>query len=398
MKILVINAGSSSLKYQIIEMDDESVVCKGQVERIGMDYSIVSIETFDGRKFEEKCVAANHTDALKNVFDLLLSKEYGVIKSLDEIHALGHRLIHGGETFKTPAVIDENILQMARENTILAPLHMPPQLACIEASMKLLPSTPMVAIFDTSFHQTMPDYAYMYGIDYNYYEKYKVRRYGFHGSSHQFVSEEAIKKYGADKAKRIITCHLGNGSSISAIKDGKCVDTSMGLTPLEGVIMGTRSGDLDPAVVEYLCQVENKTVSEVLNILNKKSGFVGIAGHSDNRDLLALVEKGDKKAKLACDMLAYRVRKYIGAYAAALGGVDVIVFTGGIGENSYPTREDIMKNLEYLGVEFDKDLNKNFKRKQIFEISKPSSKVKVVIIPTNEELVMARFTKDLTSK
>lgn len=398
MKVLVVNAGSSSLKYQIIDMETEKMICKGLVEKIGLEGSALTHKV-DGK---EKALVIkkeinNHTEALKVVISALTDEEFGVISDVSEINAVGHRVLHSGEDFKESVVIDDEVIKICKKNAVLGPLHMPANIACIESCREVMPNTPMVAVFDTGFHQTMPDYAYMYAIPYQYYEKYQIRKYGFHGTSHKFVAGEVAKFLGTEKS-RVITCHLGNGSSLCAIKDGKCIDTSMGLTPLEGMVMGTRSGDLDPAVVEYLGKCEDMDSSEALHILNKESGFKGICGKSDFRDVEEMAENGVEKARLAVDMFAYRVRKYIGSYYAALGGLDCIVFTGGIGENSDYGRAQIMKGLECFGVDFDFEKNKSAQKGKFNVLSKPESKVKVVVIPTNEELVIARDAVRLTAK
>ncbi len=394
MKVLVINAGSSSLKYQFIDMQGENIIAKGLVERIGTDSGRI---VYNGNgKFEEVSPIMDHVAAFEKVLSALTNESYGVIRSLDEIGAVGHRVLHTGEDFKGSIIIDQEKLNICKKNAVLGPLHMPANIACIEAAQKVLPTTPMVAVFDTAFHSTMPDYAYMYAIPYKYYETYKVRKYGFHGTSHKYVTGEAIKYLGGiEKASRIITCHLGNGSSIAAVKDGKVIDTSMGLTPLEGLIMGTRSGDVDPAVVEFLAEQLNMSAKQIVNILNKESGFIGIAGSSDFRDLTAKYESGDEKAILAVKMFQYRVKKYIAQYYVALGGCDAIIMTGGIGENAWFGREVILENLECIGIELDKEKNKNAERGAVVEIQKDTSKTKIIILPTNEELVIARESKQL---
>ena len=390
MKVLVINAGSSSLKYQVIEMDTETMLCKGLVERIGENNAKLVNEVVDGPKFELVAPMKDHTAALRNVLKALVDPKNGCLKDVSEIKVVGHRVLHAAEDFKDSILMTKENLEICHRNEYLGPLHQPANLACVEACMEVMPNTPMVGVFDTAFHSTMPKYAYMYGVPYEMYKKYKIRRYGFHGTSHKFVSNAVREILGEKQTARMITCHLGNGSSISAVKDGQCIDTSMGMTPLEGLIMGTRSGDLDPAVVEFLCKFTGKNVSEVVLMLNKESGFKGIAGVSDCRDLKTMADNGDKNAQLALDMFAYRVKKYIGAYAAALGGVDCIVFTGGIGENAAHIREAIMKDMEYLGIDFNFTKNNHAERHQFVELTKPKSKVKVVIMPTNEELVIAR--------
>ncbi len=391
MKVLVINAGSSSLKYQIIEMDNESRLCKGLVERIGEKDAKLIHEPTGGEKFEFVAPIFNHTEALRLVLKTLLDKEHGVISDVSEIKAVGHRVLHSGEDFTDSVLIDDTVLAICKKNMVLGPLHMPANIACIESCIEVMPKgTPMVAVFDTGFHLTMPKYAYMYGIPYADYEKYKIRKYGFHGTSHKFVSGKAREILGEKATAKMITCHLGNGSSLAAVKDGKCIDTSMGLTPLEGLIMGTRSGDLDPAVVEFMCKCKNISVSECLNILNKQSGFKGLVGDSDCRYLCIEAEKGNSLAVLALDMFAYRIKKYIGSYYAALGGLDCIVFTGGIGENSKEARAVIMKDMAHFGIDFDFEKNDTCKRGEFAVLNKPESKVKVIVLPTNEELVIAR--------
>lgn len=390
MKILVINAGSSSLKYQLIDMQNESVISKGLCERIGIEGSVLKHKA-NGQEYVFKQDMPNHTAAIKMVLDALVSKDCGVIKSMDEISAVGHRVLHSGEDFHSSVVITDEVIKICEKNAELGPLHMPGNIACIKSCREVMKDVPMVAVFDTTFHATMPPKAYMYGIPYDVYEQYKVRKYGFHGTSHKFVSEETAKILGKKDCKLII-CHLGNGSSISAVKNGQCQDTSMGFTPLEGLVMGTRSGDIDPAAVDYMRVKVGLKPEEVVDYLNKKCGMLGISGlSSDCRDLTEAAEKGNERAKLALEMVAYRVKKYVGSYAAVLGGVDAIVFTGGIGEHSELIRELVMTGMEYLGVEFDNDAN--WKNAEV--LSKPSSKVKVLIVPTNEELSIARETKSL---
>ena len=390
MKILVINAGSSSLKYQLIDMQNESVISKGLCERIGIEGSVLKHKA-NGQEYVFKQDMPNHTAAIKMVLDALVSKDCGVIKSMDEISAVGHRVLHSGEDFHSSVVITDEVIKICEKNAELGPLHMPGNIACIKSCREVMKDVPMVAVFDTTFHATMPPKAYMYGIPYDVYEQYKVRKYGFHGTSHKFVSEETAKILGKKDCKLII-CHLGNGSSISAVKNGQCQDTSMGFTPLEGLVMGTRSGDIDPAAVDYMRVKVGLKPEEVVDYLNKKCGMLGISGlSSDCRDLTEAAEKGNERAKLALEMVAYRVKKYVGSYAAVLGGVDAIVFTGGIGEHSELIRELVMTDMEYLGVEFDNDAN--WKNAEV--LSKSSSKVKVLIVPTNEELSIARETKSL---
>jgi acetate kinase len=396
MKILVINAGSSSLKYQLIDTDSETVLLKGICERIGAKSELTQT-TADGRKLNIRQNMANHKEAMELVLKAMLNLEYGAIKSVSEIGAVGHRVLHSGEDFKNSVVINDEVIRICEKNAELGPLHMPGNIACIKSCGEVMPGVPMVAVFDTTFHSTMPQKAYMYGIPYSVYEKYKVRKYGFHGTSHKFVSEEAVKYLGK-KGCRLIICHLGNGSSISAVKDGKCVDTSMGFTPLEGLVMGTRSGDIDPAAVEFMREKLGMAAEDMVQYLNKQCGMYGISGYSsDMRDLEAKKNEGDEKARLAIEMSAYRIKKYIGSYAAVLNGVDAVVFTGGIGENSSLMRELVMEGMEYLGVDFDFEENK-LRKEGIREISKKDSKVKVMILPTNEELSIARETLALIKK
>ncbi len=397
MKILVINAGSSSLKYQLIDMDTESVLCKGLCERITFSGGELTQKTADGRVLNVKQDMKDHTDAIQLVLNAMVDQKYGAIKSISEIGAVGHRVLHSGEDFKSSVVIDDEVIRICEKNAELGPLHMPGNIACIKSCKAVMPNVPMVAVFDTTFHSTMPAKAFMYGIPYSVYEQYKVRKYGFHGTSHKFVSEETIKLLGLQNG-RIIVCHLGNGSSISAVKDGKCLDTSMGFTPLEGLVMGTRSGDIDPAASEYIRAKLNLTPEELVQYLNKKCGMLGVSElSSDMRDLESAINQGDEKAKLAVEVAAYRIKKYIGSYAAVLNGVDAIVFTGGIGEHSDLMRELVMKDMEYLGVDFDFEANKG-RGDGVRFISKPQSKVKVLILPTNEELSIARETLQLTAK
>ena len=392
MKILVVNAGSSSLKYQLLDMSNDKLLAKGNCEKIGLSDPIISYK-HDGKEeiFEG---AKNHEEAIKKVLNILIDKNIGVIKSFDEIGAIGHRVVMGGWIFKESTLIDDEVIDQIDKLAEMAPLHNPAHVLCMRACKKVMPNIPQVAIFDTSFHSTMPEKAYMYAIKYEDYEKFHVRRYGAHGTSHRFVTQELAKVLGKDVSEvNAITCHLGNGSSITAIKNGQSVDTSMGLTPLQGVVMGTRSGDIDPTVVQFLCSHKNQSVDQVLNYLNKECGLLGISGiSSDHREVSQSAEKGNKRAQLALDLLAYSVKKYIGMYMAVLNGAEAIVFTGGIGENSFEAREQILEDMEYLGIVIDKKKNANFKRGQIELISSPESKVKVYVIPTNEELMMARDT------
>ena len=393
MNVLVINCGSSSLKFQLINAETEDVLAKGLCERIGIDGRL-TYQPAGGEKEKSDLAMPTHTEAIQFVIDALTNEKTGVVKSLDEIGAVGHRLVHGGEKFASSVVITDEVKKAVEECNDLAPLHNPANLIGVAACEKLMPGTPMVAVFDTAFHQTMPEKAYMYGLPYEYYEKYKVRRYGFHGTSHSFVSKRAAEVMGKsyDEVKTIV-CHLGNGSSVSAVLNGKCVDTSMGLTPLEGLVMGTRSGDIDPAIMEFIAKKENLDIEGVMEVLNKKSGVFGISGglSSDFRDLTDAMNAGDKKAKIAMDVFSYRVAKYIGSYAAAMNGVDDIVFTAGIGENDDYVREEVCKYLGYLGVDFDSEANAGLRGKEA-ELTKEGSKVKVFVIPTNEELAIARET------
>ena len=393
MNILVINCGSSSLKFQLINAETEKVLAKGLCERIGIDGRL-TYQPAGGEKEKSDLAMPTHTEAIQFVIDALTNEKTGVVKSLDEIGAVGHRLVHGGEKFASSVVITDEVKKAVEECNDLAPLHNPANLIGVAACEKLMPGTPMVAVFDTAFHQTMPEKAYMYGLPYEYYEKYKVRRYGFHGTSHSFVSKRAAEVMGKsyDEVKTIV-CHLGNGSSVSAVLNGKCVDTSMGLTPLEGLVMGTRSGDIDPAIMEFIAKKENLDIEGVMEVLNKKSGVFGISGglSSDFRDLTDAMNAGDKKAKIAMDVFSYRVAKYIGSYAAAMNGVDDIVFTAGIGENDDYVRQEVCKYLGYLGVDFDFEVNTGLRGKEA-ELTKEGSKVKVFVIPTNEELAIARET------
>lgn len=392
MNVLVINCGSSSLKFQLINSESEKVLAKGLCERIGIDGSL-TYQPEGGDKVTSGKAMPTHTEAIQFVIDALTDEQTGVVKSLEEIGAVGHRVVHGGEKFANSVVITDEVIKAIEECNDLAPLHNPANLIGIRACQKLMPGTPMVAVFDTAFHQTMPEKAYMYGLPYEYYEKYKVRRYGFHGTSHSFVSKRAAELAGKpyDSLKTIV-CHLGNGASICAVENGKSVDTSMGLTPLEGLVMGTRSGDIDPAILEFIAKKEDLDIAGLMNMLNKKSGVYGLSNYlsSDFRDLSAGAESGNKPAEIALDVFCYRVAKYVGAYAAAMNGVDVIAFTAGIGENSDVVREKVMDCLGYLGIALDKEANS--KRGEEVLISTPESKVKVFIIPTNEELAIARET------
>lgn len=396
MNILVINAGSSSLKYQLIDIDTEKPLLKGICERITFAKSCLTQKTSDGRELKISQDMPTHKEAMELVLKAMLDPKYGVIKSVDEISAVGHRVLHSGEDFHSSVVIDDEVIRICEKNVDLGPLHMPGNIACVKSCREVMKGIPMVAVFDTTFHSTMPQKAFMYAIPYSVYDKYKVRKYGFHGTSHKFVSEEAAKIVG--KVSKIIICHLGNGSSVSAVKNGKCMDTSMGFTPLEGLVMGTRSGDIDPAAVDYMRIKLGLDPDEVVNFLNKKCGMLGISEYSsDCRDLTAKAEEGDQKARLALEMVAYSVKKYIGSYAAVLNGVDAIVFTGGIGEHSPLIRGLVMQDMDYLGVDFSDEKNNTYSD-GIGEITNEGSKCKVLILPTNEELSIARETKALTLK
>ena len=396
MNILVINCGSSSLKYQLINSDTEDVLAKGLVERIGIDGSRLNHTPKGGDKVVIEEDIPDHNKAVKMVTDALTNEKYGVVKSLDEIDAIGHRVVHGGEKFNKAVIINDSVLKDIESLNDLAPLHNPANLIGINSCITNMPGKPNVAVFDTAFHQTMPEKAYMYGLPYEYYEKYKVRRYGFHGTSHDFVSAHAAEMIGKDRNDlKIIVCHLGNGASVSAVMNGKCVDTSMGLTPLEGLIMGTRSGDLDPAILSFIGEKEGLSAAEVNNVLNKKSGVLGLSNNTsgDFRDLAEAEEAGNKYAKLALDTYCYRVAKYIGSYIMAMQGVDIIALTAGIGENNYRVRRGICDYLGYLGVNVDDEKLKV--RGEDLIVSTDDSKVKVMIVPTNEELAIARQTLEL---
>ncbi len=393
MNILVINCGSSSLKYQLIDSDSEKVLAKGLCERIGINGSAITHQPAGGEKVTTEVEMSNHTAAVKYVIEKLVDKEVGVVSSLDEIGAVGHRIVHGGEKFASSVVIDDEVIKAVEECNDLAPLHNPANLIGINSCKEIMPGVPMVAVFDTAFHQTMPKKAYLYGLPYEYYEDYKIRRYGFHGTSHDFVSNRAAEILGKKREDlKIIVCHLGNGASVSAVQNGKCVDTSMGLTPLEGLIMGTRSGDLDPAIISFIADKKGISADEVIDVCNKESGVLGLSGglSSDFRDLGNAAEEGNEKAKAALETWSYRVAKYVGAYAAAMNGVDVIAFTAGVGENNFAAREMVCEYFGYLGVTIDKEANKI--RGEEVIISTPDSRTTVMIVPTDEELAIARET------
>lgn len=394
MKILVLNCGSSSVKYKLIALADNSqdILAEGGVEKIGLPDSFLKFK-FNGEKVTIATSMPNHNVAIRIILDNLTSEKYGCIKDFNEIDAVGHRVVHGGEKFNKSVLITDEVIAKVKECYDLAPLHNPVNIAGIEAITDILPNVPQVGVFDTAFHQTMPAHAYMYALPYDDYEKYGVRRYGFHGTSHRYVARRACDFLGLDyKNQRIITCHIGNGGSITAVKDGVSIDTSMGLTPVEGLMMGTRCGDVDPAALLYIQQKEGLDAEGMQALINKKSGVLGISGlSSDMRDIENAIEQGNERAKLALDMYEYRIIKYVGAYTAALGGVDVIVFTAGVGENQIATRERVCKQLAYLGIDFDSD--KNNCRGEEVEISRPKSKVRVVVIPTDEEYMIARDTQ-----
>ena len=401
MKILIVNAGSSSLKYQVVDMDNEQVLAKGVVERINIEGSQLK-HSKGGQKFEIKQPIKDHVEATQLVLATLQDETMGVIKSVDEIGAVGHRVLHGGTEFCESVIINEAVKAAIRKCIPLGPLHNPANLMGIEACEKVMPTTPQVAVFDTAFHQTMPAKAYMYGVPKKYHDELGVRRYGFHGTSHRYVSKRVCEFMGIpQEGTKVIICHLGNGSSLSACVDGKCVDTSMGLTPLEGLLMGTRCGSCDPAVVQFIANNENMTPDQVLDMMNKKSGLLGISGaSSDMRDIDDAADNGNENAELARQMLVYGIQKYIGSYAAAMGGVDMIVFTAGIGENNGRLRERVMANFEYLGAKLDPEKNAACADGHATEciISTDDSKVKVLVIPTNEEIMIARDTKELVEK
>ncbi len=398
MLILVVNAGSSSLKYQLLNMDDESVLAKGNCDRIGIG-GHVSHKTSDGRTVDMDCDFPTHTEAFEKLVEILTKSEASVIKSMDEISAVGHRIVQGAEVFSKTTLVTDEVIQQIDDMSELAPVHNHPHALALRACKKVLPEgVPMVVVFDTAFHQTMPEKAFMYALPYEDYEKYHVRKYGFHGTSHRFVSAALAKAMGRDiKDLKIVSCHLGNGSSITAVDGGKSVDTSMGFTPLDGVIMGTRTGAVDPSAVTFVQNKHGFNASEMSEYMNKKSGFLGVSGiSSDNRDIGAAAAKGDKRAILAGEMLKYQIKKYIGSYAAVMNGLDAVLFTGGIGENAADVREGVCKDMEFFGIKIDPELNKT--RGELKKISAPDSKVEVWVVPTNEELLIARDTLELISK
>ncbi|MDZ7672229.1 MAG: acetate kinase [Halanaerobiales bacterium] len=395
MKVLVLNSGSSSIKFQLFNMEEEKVLAKGLVERIGIDDSGIEYENSNGQEVEKAMDIKNHKEGIKHVVEMLLDPEIGVLNSIDEINAVGHRVVHGGEKFAESTLITDEVIDKIEEVSTLAPLHNPHNLSGIRVCKDLLPEKPQVGVFDTAFHQSMPEEAYIYAIPYEYYEEHGVRRYGFHGTSHKYVANRAAALMEKDLDElKIITCHLGNGASIAAVNKGDSVDTSMGMTPLEGLVMGTRSGDIDPAIIPFLMDKENLSTKEIDNILNKKSGLLGVSGISnDSRDVRQAAHNGNHRAQLADQVFSYRVRKYIGAYLAVLNGADAVVFTGGIGENAAGVREHILEKLDNLGFELDTEANKV--RGEEREITTKNSKVKAFVIPTNEELVIARDTKNI---
>lgn len=396
MKILVLNCGSSSIKYALYNMDDKSVMTSGGAERVGLDEAFVKVKMPDGTKKKVMHDIPEHTEGVKFIFSLLTDPEIGVIKSLDEIDAVGHRMVHGGEKFNKSVVLNGEVLKTFEACIDLAPLHNPANLKGVKAVSELMPGLPQVGVFDTAFHQTMPAHSYLYAIPYDLYEKYGVRRYGFHGTSHRYVSQRVCEFLGVDyNTKRIITCHIGNGGSVAAVENGKCVDTSMGLTPLEGLMMGTRSGDIDGGAITFLEKKLGLDADGMSNLLNKKSGVLGITGiSSDMREIDDAIAAGNERAKLALDMYNYRIKKYVGAYAAAMGGCDIIVFTAGVGENQSEMREAVCENMEYMGVKIDKEKNKGIRGVEAV-ISAPDSKVTVCVIPTDEELMIATDTMNL---
>ncbi|NLN95899.1 MAG: acetate kinase [Bacteroidales bacterium] len=396
MKIIVLNCGSSSIKYQLFEMPSQAVLAKGLVDKIGLKGSLIKHQRNDGVEVKLEGEILDHQSGIEYLLGVLVSEKYGSIKNVNEIDAVGHRVVHAGEKFGGSVAITPEVVSALEECIDLAPLHNPPNLEGIYSITRLLPHIPQVGVFDTAYHQTMPDYIYLYGIPYSLYDKYRIRRYGFHGSSHRYVSQRACEMLNVDiNTQKIITCHLGNGASIAAIKNGQSIDTSMGMTPLEGLIMGTRCGDLDVGAVLHIANKEDIGLSTVNTLLNKHSGMLGISGiSSDMRDIEKAAVEGNQRAKVALQMYRYRVIKYIGAYAAAMNGLDIIIFTGGIGENDYETRSEILDNLSFLGLEYDKDLNHGLRAKEVI-LSTDKSKVRVMVVPTNEELVIAKDTYDI---
>ena len=399
MKILVLNCGSSSIKYKLFDKTSGNVMAKGVIEKIGLPGAFLKLTDKDGKKVVIEREIPGHQEGIEFILSVLTDATYGCIKDYKEIDAVGHRVVHGGEEFASSVLINQDVINKVIECSDLAPLHNPANLKGVRAMEALIPGIPQVAVFDTAFHQTMPDYAYMYGLPYEMYKKYGVRRYGFHGTSHRYVSKRVCEFLGVNPVgQKIITCHIGNGGSIAAIKDGKCIDTTMGLTPLEGLMMGTRSGDIDAGAVTFIMEKEGLNTTGVSNLLNKKSGVLGISGvSSDMRELLAACANGNERAILAEKMYYYRIKKYIGAYAAALGGVDIILFTGGVGENQFECRESVCKDMEFMGIKLDNNVNAKVRGEEAI-ISTADSKVKVVVIPTDEELLIASDTMDILKK
>ncbi len=399
MKILVLNCGSSSIKYKLFEMESQEVVAQGVVEKIGMKGSFLKLTLPNDNKVQLEGEILEHRAGIEYILGVLLSDKYGCIKSLEEIDAVGHRVVHGGEAFNESVLINEEVVKTLEKCIELAPLHNPPNLKGINAIKELMPNIPQVAVFDTAFHQTMPDYAYMYGLPYSLYEKHGIRRYGFHGTSHRYVSKRVCEILNVPfEDQRIITAHIGNGGSLTAIKNGKSIDTSMGMTPVEGLIMGTRCGDIDPGLTSFIMDKENLGKEAFSTLINKFSGVLGMSGvSSDMRELEAAIKQNNPRAILAMEAYNYRIKKYIGSYAAILGGLDILVFTGGVGENQAVTREYVCKEMEFMGIELDNELNASVRAKEIV-ISKPTSKVKVVIVPTDEELTIARDTEEILNK
>ncbi len=398
MNILVLNCGSSSIKYKLFEMNEKKVVAQGGIEKIGLPASFIKFNMPDGSKKIIEAPIPEHTKGVELIFSVLTNADYGVLKSLDELDAVGHRMLHAGSKITKSSVLTKEVLDVFESCNDLGPLHNPANLKGVNAVKALLPNITQVGVFDTAFHQTMPDYAYMYALPYEYYEKHGIRRYGFHGTSHRYVSQRVCEFLGVSPiGKKIITCHVGNGGSVSAVVDGKGADTSSGLTPLEGLMMGTRCGDIDPAIVPFLMKHENLSASEIDTIMNKKSGLLGISGKtSDMREIQDLIDAGDERAKLAQKMYYYRLRKYIGTYAAAMGGVDIVLFTGGVGENKFDCREEACRGLEFMGIKLDLEKNKVTRDEAI--ISTPDSRVTVCVIPTDEELMIATDTLALVQK
>lgn len=399
MKILVLNCGSSSIKYKLFDMKSQDVMAQGGIEKIGLKGSFLKLALPDGQKVILEGEILEHRAGIEYILGVLLSEKYGCIKSLEEIDAVGHRVVHGGEKFNSSVLITDEVIDMLKECIELAPLHNPPNLKGIEAVTQLMPDKPQVGVFDTAFHQTMPDYAYLYGIPYSLYEKYGIRRYGFHGTSHRYVSKRVCEVLNVPyESQRIITAHIGNGGSVTAVKDGKSIDTSMGMTPVEGLLMGTRCGDVDPGVISFIMEKEHLGAQGISTLLNKFSGVLGVSGiSSDMREIEDAIKEENERAILAMSMYDYRIKKYIGAYAAAMGGLDILVFTAGVGENQTGTREAVCRDMEFMGIELDNELNAKIRSKEVI-ISKPTSRVKVVVVPTDEELTIANDTVEILNK